>query len=216
MEKKYIIELEDVPFNRHGNYADDGTELYRIKGFNSLVFDRVGLDKLTSYTEPDLEQVRKDAYEDGYKTAKVQCDIQAEKDLRKVGERHYQKGLSDAWTATKKLFGDAEYGALTLSEFKEIFGEDTGKGLEESNALEIIEKLKAYEEKKKADREIHVGDEVKLLMCNLNIVVTCIKAKQSIFGLFHDGTTAIVSIDDCKKTGRHFDNISDFLNEGKE
>jgi len=77
---------------------------------------------VTPYTEPDLEQVRKEAYEKGkmdiyiediktinalkkevdeayqrgYETAKHKCNIQSEKDMREVGERHYQKGLSDA------------------------------------------------------------------------------------------------------------------------
>ena len=62
MGKKYIIELEDKPFHK-----EDGDFLYRVKGFNSLVFDMTGIGMLTPYTEPDLEQVRKEAYEEGYK-----------------------------------------------------------------------------------------------------------------------------------------------------
>ena len=64
MGKKYIIELEDKPFHKR-----NGDFLYRVKGFNSLVFDMTGVGKLMPYTEPDLEQVRKGAYEKGYRRA---------------------------------------------------------------------------------------------------------------------------------------------------
>jgi hypothetical protein len=57
MEKKYIIELEDKPFHK-----EDGDFLCRVKGFNSLVFDQNGLDKLTPYTEPDLDAIRNEAW----------------------------------------------------------------------------------------------------------------------------------------------------------
>lgn len=42
MGKKYIIEFEDEPF---------GNGLYKAKGFNSLVFDQNGLDRLTPFEE---------------------------------------------------------------------------------------------------------------------------------------------------------------------
>ena len=42
MGKKYIIEFEDKPF---------GNGLYKAKGFNSLVFDQNGLDRLTPFEE---------------------------------------------------------------------------------------------------------------------------------------------------------------------
>ena len=67
MGKKYIIELEDKPVC----VFDEDTQTFffffhRVKGFNSLVFDQNGLDKLTPYTEPDMERVRKEAYRQGY------------------------------------------------------------------------------------------------------------------------------------------------------
>ena len=47
MSKKYIIEFEDEPF------VSNGEKLYRAKGFNSLVFDKYGLEKLTPLREDD-------------------------------------------------------------------------------------------------------------------------------------------------------------------
>ena len=58
MGKKYIIELEDKPFHK-----EDGDFLYRVKGFDSLVFDMTGISKLTPYTELDTEKVREEVLE---------------------------------------------------------------------------------------------------------------------------------------------------------
>lgn len=49
MGKKYVIELEEEPFvsSEPGEYK----KLYRVKGFNSLVFDEEGLKRLTPYKD---------------------------------------------------------------------------------------------------------------------------------------------------------------------
>lgn len=46
---KFVIEIAE----RHTHYTDDGKafNLYRIKGFNSLVLDDYGLDRLTELKE---------------------------------------------------------------------------------------------------------------------------------------------------------------------
>ena len=94
MGKKYIIELEDKPFHK-GN----GDFLYRVKGFNSLVFDMTGIGMLTPYTGPDFEQVRKEAYKDGYNA-----------DFGKKIHTSYQEGLSDAWETARRIGSDSRYG----------------------------------------------------------------------------------------------------------
>ena len=49
---KYIIEIEDRPFKN----VDGSKKLYRAKGFNTLVFDELGLSKLEKY-EPDKPHI---------------------------------------------------------------------------------------------------------------------------------------------------------------
>lgn len=51
---KYIIELEDEPMIAN-SFHQEVDELWKAKGFNSLVFDQNGIKKLTPYTEPDRE-----------------------------------------------------------------------------------------------------------------------------------------------------------------
>ena len=50
MGKKYIIEIEDEPLVRKSALHGE-TAVYRAKGFNSLVFDQDGLNKLEEYKE---------------------------------------------------------------------------------------------------------------------------------------------------------------------
>lgn len=87
---KYIIELEEV---YHGENHPNSLELYRVKGFNTLVFDHYGLNRLERldehddalitklaknyYTKDDFERESKDAYERGY------ADCMAENDFDK-------------------------------------------------------------------------------------------------------------------------------------
>ena len=56
---KYVIEIEDEPYVRRGKKA-----LYMAKGFNSLVFDQFGLDKLTPL-DKELDEAYQKGLHDG-------------------------------------------------------------------------------------------------------------------------------------------------------
>lgn len=62
---KYIIEIENEPFGRNDDpvIPHGMDKLYRAKGFKSLVFDKNGLDKLISYTEPDRKAIEDEVWE---------------------------------------------------------------------------------------------------------------------------------------------------------
>lgn len=63
---KYIIEIEDEPFGRNDDpvIPHGMDELWRAKGFRSLVFDKNGLEKLTPLN--DIEDLQRSAYQKGY------------------------------------------------------------------------------------------------------------------------------------------------------
>lgn len=57
---KFILEIED-------EFKDDkGKKLFKMKGFNSLVFDLNGLERLEKLNLQDLEEVFNTCYENGY------------------------------------------------------------------------------------------------------------------------------------------------------
>ena len=72
---KYVIEFEDEPFGRNDDpvIPHGMDELYRAKGFSTLVFDRPGLDKLTP-----LDDELKKAYDNGYKDGADAADTESE------------------------------------------------------------------------------------------------------------------------------------------
>lgn len=155
MGKKYIIE---IPEDKIADFVGSTHFLMPYMMAGHIGHHDTGLP-IEPYTEPDLERVRKEAYEDGYKTAKVQCNIQVEKDLREVGKRHYQKGSSDAWEAARKIEFGTGNGGISTNIMEEIFGTPIpNRVLRDFAASEAIEKLKAYE--REQDSEIKVGDEV--------------------------------------------------------
>ena len=147
MGDKYIIELEEKPFHK-----ENGDFLYRVKGFASLVFDLRGLERLTPYTKPDLEQVRKEAYnkcmseaEDlAYKLYSPKIDAayqrgladgknQDAKDFADMYDSGYDEGLKDAWEAARKI-------------------QDTGGNLiwwiHNVSASEAIKRIRQYEQER--------------------------------------------------------------------
>ena len=126
---KYIIELKE------------GETAYKTVDLNGMPL--IQLLSLTSYTEPDLDAIRKEAYDEGYKEG-MQLSI----DDAKLKEE-YQRGLNDAWECARKI------GSNSMCSLKEM-GFDFGQcGVNDYNpswfvvknysVLECIEKIKQYE-----------------------------------------------------------------------
>lgn len=103
---KRIIELEEAPFVQHFENGI-GETVYRVRGFNNIVFDNNSLGKLTPYTEPDSEAIRSEAYAEGRRTM---LEETAEKVVAYRKEA-YQRGYDDAkheCQDCQKIMMDAE------------------------------------------------------------------------------------------------------------
>ena len=186
MGKKYIIEL---PENTHWiQWIMEGTKDHHP------YMDFKQVEDLTPYTEPDFEQVRKEAYEQGYYIGYSKCL-----------NRSYEDGLNDAWEAAKKI------AKLDSAEQKRIYG---GFGIyyiaHEFSAHEAIEKIRQYEQEQE---EIKVGDEVKLKNgVSPAIYMQGTNGFDEIYLLFNDGSCGIHGRDEIEcKTGRSFPEIATVL-----
>lgn len=241
MGKKYIIELEDKPFRK-----EDGDFLHRVKGFNTLVFDMTGIGMLTPYTEPDLKKVRKETYKIGYekgyrdgvnrigdaedkirkeafeegkKQAKVQAELNVCHDIEKVAKANYQRGLSDAWEAARKIIRMPEADLLNL--FTECYSAvcTSLQVFLKYDASECIEKIRQYEqEKQEKDAEIKVGKEFQ--MGERKCVVTHIIDGTQRRVLWDNGVSGLVDNTDLfvnlTPTGRTFPEIAAILKKMRE
>lgn len=180
---KFIIEIEDV-YNSELIQGKSKT-LYRIKNFNSLVFDDVGLSKLTQYNF-----VNRQEYEE-------------------ILKEEYTKGLNDAWNAVKDI------DKMSSEDIKEVFElEEYEMWLihKHFTATEVIEKIKDYEQQKQQNKKIYIGDEVIAEGCKF--IVTEIH-ENSIGGIDFDGDIFTYEPNRCTKTGEHSDKLIKILRELK-
>ena len=146
--------------------------------------------------KPVSDAEYKRGYDEGYKKCLSENDF----DQPCVSCDDYQRGLDDAMSAFKKLYScgwEKDWKAMGFEfdegewsrSFEFIIGHYT--------AAEIVEKVKAYEEK-----ELHVGDEV-IAPCGKAIVTTF--KNDLVFYLYSVGDYGCTEPENLTKTGRHFD-----------
>ena len=163
---------------------------------------------LPKYTEPDMEQVRKEAYDIAYKDAE---------EIYEGGKRAmYQKGLSDAWEAARKIW---KYDTITL---REIFGKGVTRmdWFMKFTASEAIEKIRQYEqEKQEEDEEVNVGDEVIGIYKSGEQTEPFVIVKGNrdyYYGIYSRTKEFCQGGLKLEKTGRHFPEIAAVLAKMKE
>ena len=121
----------------------------------------------------------------------------------------YQRGLEDAWEAARKII------EMTSPPYWEVFNEYKEDLFGKITATEAIEKLKAYEEKQKADEDVKRGDILRNKTNGLTYIVT-LASDYGYVLLGNDGNCATTCITNTfEKTGKHFD-IDKILDEMKK
>ena len=215
---KYIIEINDTPMTT----PELGKKLYKAKGFNSLVFDQNGLDKLekfettsmidkSNFSEEqyrlDIENAHSCGYQEGYDTAVE--NAQATK--LDWGEVQYKKGKEDLSHAM------LVYEDTSAEERLEYYGTNVwAYQYAIDNPTELIAMAKAYEEKKKAEEDtIKVGDVIYSGMSNVKALVIYISEWGNYHCLHSDGTMFTLNVKEAKywtKVG-HFDEVSQVLDK---
>lgn len=171
--------------------------------------------------KPEYEDSFKGVMILGAKDSNLYVDSQAAEELEELNSDYinehfcelqntaYQKGLEYAWEAAKKLFS-----SMADSDIDKAFPIEWNNGgfnaLMNLQPQEAIAKLKAYEEKQKADDKIEVGDEVAFHhddgRPDTVVVVTYIGQDGFIDGMDGRGTQyAHKNPTKWTKTGRHFD-----------
>lgn len=154
-------------------------------------------------------EVTADAYQRGYENGFVAGHLKAEKSGQSFYEDGYQRGLSDAWDAARKISD------MYAEERRKVFGENFIQKIHSIyTASECIEKIRQYEQEQ--EEQIQVGDEV-----IYNGTITCVvfspendKRYASIIDA--DGIKYSADHRELTKTGRHFPEIAEVLRKMKE
>ena len=185
---KYIIELEDdIKYLIINGRADN--RCY------TLVRPVAELEELNSdYINEHYGELQDEAYQKGINDGSL--------DVKQRVEGAYQRGLEDAWEAARKI------SLMSPDEIEKVF-----PGAAKYNrynlgysGVEVIAKLKAYEDKQK-DR-IEVGDEVIWKTENITLIVTSTYEASGLDwcdGVAQDGKVYRTLIENDRKTGKHYD-----------
>lgn len=192
---KYIVELKkNETLYKAATRESDGT---------AYVCSAIG----TPYTAPDLEQVRKEAYENGYENGFVAGHLKAEKSGQSFYEDGYQRGLADAWDAARKIanmIDNERFVVLDTFFVDRAFCKNT--------AAEAIAKIKAWED---GGQEIKVGDEVENTQTSVRFIVTHLwmnnRGEKGVSGFNYECSAFSTALDLVRKTGRHFPEIATVL-----
>lgn len=170
-----------------------------------------------------IKQAYNRGYTEGYSKAETDYHAKTEDDR----QSSYELGLDVAWDAARKIMLDEGY---SKEELGYIFSDydnplhaiDFHGILRDHSASEAIEKIKAYEEKKREEEEtsdLHIGDEVTFLTIGGEIITGVIT------GEYHDTHEfRIMRATDggecycckAKRTGRHFPEIAEVLKKMEE
>ena len=226
---KYVVEIAEV-IGRNG-----GKQIAMIKGFNTLVFDKSGLEKLEPYElaedtayqkgyndcERVMDRKTTEVYNKGYEDGKNAVINESEKITSKDIADAHDKGLNEAWNLVRRIESIPDKGGLTNKQIEEVFGRyRTSFSLyNEFSAKEAIDRYRQWEDKQKQDTEIKVGDEV---VCgDAYVVVTYISPEGEWDGfLLNDehgkhgqGYTCMSDFRGWRKTGRRFSQIIEILSK---
>lgn len=149
------------------------------------------------------------AYQQGYEDAKSELGKNIINLTHEERDIAYQQGLEDAWEAARKLAVSSREGGLAAEIVTEIFdGLSYYMVLKDVSASEAIAKIKEYEQQKQD--AIKVGDEV-VIDGSIGIVTRAFPGAVTCYVMRKDGSSGEEDRNDCKTTGRHFDQISEVL-----
>lgn len=184
---RFIIEIGEAV-----NLSTNPDTLYKIKGFNSLVFDNNGLDKLKP-----LES----------------CFVPESKSSEEI----YNEGMDEAWEFAKTIIGCSDKAYFTEDILDEIFDtHNVVRIMSMHSPQEIKEKIEKYEKE-----NIKIGDIVRYKSIQeeyINaVVVAIIKSKDpryddTLHCVRSDGTIMSNAKNGFEKTGRNID-ITEILKQ---
>jgi len=182
---KFIIEIGSKYNAGVSNENNCPVNLYKIKGFNSLVFDDQGLRKMKPLN--DLNKMIGEAYKDGEKEG-------------------YKQGCEETLSLMRKVI--SMYFNFRYAEFEKIFNIPKSERCSPTMLLDVFnmpqEKLKACIDE--YERDFEVGDEIYYTPTNQRMVVFNVE-KDTITVIANNGinnTALFYSLkkDECLKTGR--------------
>ena len=196
MEKKTI---ENMDYN-----YDIYTQIENLKIIKEWIDNTdILLKKIEKMDINNIQKQIEDAYQNGYKACMQENDFDSPCTSCEAYQRGVEDGRNETWEAAWKIIDMDDFSAMDA-------GLDTAFNLPPTEA---IKRLKAYEEKQKAENEIKVDDEV-IDEYDEKFWVT--KIHNGIAeGIMANGEVTCTYLNVIERTGRHID-IEKILDGMKE
>lgn len=129
----------------------------------------------------------------------------------------YEDGLNDAWETARKIEVPTAEGGLSGKELAQIFKDGTLCNIFKNySACEAVTRIKEYEEEQKKAAEIKIGDEVTDNDGWKGVVTGIDPDGEYLIIIQKDGTALHWKKESFKKTGRHFPEIAEVLEQMRE
>ena len=120
-------------------------------------------------------------------------------------QRGLENGRNETWEAARKVALSPDDGGLSPHDLFEIFGDDSLQyAFKNYSASEAIVKLKACEEKQKADEDVKRGDVVIRIDDGAKYLVTYV-GDGRVCGINEDGAWHGANLKNVARTGEHHD-----------
>ena len=213
MGKKYIIELEDTPIHVKGSITEGSYDVYKVKGFDTLMFILGDLQKLNYCNEEVMLKKYEQGKACGYEERLAEGKRQSNNLDNKMDEEKITP--EEVWETIKKICFPADKGGISSARLVDVFGTNSlSEILHIFSYQDVISKIREIEEKK---QEIRVGDEVIAILTDeiSTAVVTNVDDKNARY-IYANGTTGWTKLSELKKTGRHFLEIEKLLEAMKK
>lgn len=179
------------------------------------------LDRIRAIVFDGIDNAYDEGYDKGYKDGIANGNINDGTFAEKVKEA-YNNGMNDAWECARKICLktiDWLSGAgfqVSFPDYDMDEYEFSAHVITKYDAQEAIDKIKEWEEKQEqVDDEIKVGDEVNAPGFHAPVVVIALCDYDSVKVLSSLGDTGVHPKCNIVKTGRHFNQISEVLEQLK-
>ncbi len=209
MEKKTI---ENMDYN-----YDIYTQIENLKIIKEWINDiDILLKRIEKMNINNIQKQIEEAYQNGYKTCMQENDFDSPCTSCEAYQRGVEDGRNETWEVAKKVSLQVDEGGLSVEKLDEIFGCATLQQVfRRYSAQQTIAKLKAYEEKQKAENEIKVGDIVYLSGDKYIVSYINDDGCADLIHIWSGSTCESVSPDCLTRTGKHYD-IDKILEAMKE
>lgn len=155
----------------------------------------------------------KRCYDFGYEDGKADTPFT---DTKEAENKAYNRGLNDAWEVIKKITKDDSVGGYSIEMMQELFGRTCVYDITHNyTPEEAIAKIREYEDKRKQDAEIKVGDEIRLHDA-IEVVTSVMSTGLQTIDASGNTSTWYYNtypLETWEKTGRTFPQIAEVLAE---